>query len=114
MSASDMSEDKPQTLGGRRVVAFESRRANEMAELIRRHGGEPLVAPSMREVPLTENTAAVDYVRQLEAGAVDVVILMTGVGVRTLVETVAAQWPKERLAAALRRARLVARGPKPV
>jgi uroporphyrinogen-III synthase len=85
-----------------------------MAELIRRHGGEPLMAPSMREVPLSENRAAFDYLRQLDGGEIDVVILMTGVGLRTLVETVVPEWPKERVAAALRRARLVARGPKPV
>jgi uroporphyrinogen-III synthase len=100
-------------LAGLRVVTFESRRAAEMAELIRRHGGEPIVAPSMREVPLSENTAAAEFVRQLDAGHVDIVILMTGVGVRTLVEVVADAWPRQRLAAALGRVTLVARGPKP-
>jgi len=97
-------------LAGLRVVAFESRRASELAELIRRYGGEPLVAPSMREVPLSENTAAFECVRRIESGDVDVVVLMTGVGVRALAEVVSG----ERLAAALRRAVLVARGPKPV
>jgi len=107
--------DVPQSdLSGLRVVAFESRRAAEVAELIRRHGGEPISAPSMRAVPLAENAAAFEYVRQLDAGAIDVVILMTGVGVRTLAETVAAEWPRERLAAAFSKAMLVARGPKPV
>ena len=97
-------------LAGLRVVAFESRRAAELAELIRRYGGEPLVAPSMREVPLSENTAAFECVRRIESGDVDVVVLMTGVGVRALAEVVSG----ERLAAALRRAVLVARGPKAV
>jgi uroporphyrinogen-III synthase len=101
-------------LAGLRVVSFESRRATEMAELIRRHGGEPISAPSMREVPLSENREALDYVARLAVGEVDIVILMTGVGLRTLARTVAAEWPPERLAAALRRATLVARGPKPV
>ena len=45
-------------LRGLRVVSFESRRAKEMAELIRRYGGNPLLAPSMREIPLGENRAA--------------------------------------------------------
>ncbi len=101
-------------LAGLRVVAFESRRASEMAELIRRHGGEPMVAPSVREVPLRENAAALEFVRRLNAGQVDVAILMTGVGVRTLADVVADAWPRQRLAAALGRAALVARGPKPV
>jgi len=103
-----------QGLKGLCVVAFESRRAGEIAELIRRHGGEPLVAPSMREVPLDEQSALFEYVRQLDAAEIDVVILMTGVGLRTLVELVAKQWPRERVAQALRHARLIARGPKPV
>lgn len=102
------------TLQGLRVVAFESRRAAEMAELIRRHGGEPIVAPSMREVPLSENTAALEFLRGLEAGAIDIVVFMTAVGLRTLVAAVAAEWARERVAAALGRATLVARGSKPV
>ncbi len=99
---------------GLRVVAFESRRAREIGELIRRHGGEALVAPSVREVALPEHGAVYDFLHKLEAGAVDVVVLMTGVGLRTLVEVTADAWPRERLAAALARAALVARGPKPV
>jgi len=101
-------------LRGLRVVAFESRRATEMAELIRRHGGEPLIAPTMREVPLGDTTPLLDYLGALEANEIDVVLLMTGVGLRTLVKSVASRWPAERVAAALRRAKLVARGPKPV
>jgi len=85
-----------------------------MAELIRRHGGEPLVAPSMQEVALSEHRAVFDYVRRLATGEIDIVILLTGVGLRTLADIVVHEWPLDRLAAALRRARLVARGPKPV
>ena len=40
------------SFAGLRVLSLESRRSGEMAELIRKHGGEPVVAPSMREVPL--------------------------------------------------------------
>lgn len=101
-------------LRGLRIVAFESRRAREIAELIRRHGGEPVVAPSMREVPLPAHSAVHECLAQLEAGTVDVVVLMTGVGLRTLVDVVADVWPRPRLVAALGRAALVARGPKPV
>jgi uroporphyrinogen-III synthase len=100
-------------LDGLRVVAFESRRATEIAELIRRHGGEPIIAPSVQEVPLGDNAAALEFMRRLDAGAIDIVVLMTGVGLRTLVATVAGEWPRERVAPALARATVVARGPKP-
>lgn len=97
-----------------RIVSFESRRAIEMAELIRNYGGEPFIAPSMREIPLSGNSAAIDFIGQLEAGKFDVLILLTGVGTRTLVAAVASQYSCERVAAALQRVTLVARGPKPV
>lgn len=97
-----------------RIVSFESRRAIEMAELIRNYGGEPFIAPSLREIPLSENSAAIDFIGQLEAGKFDVLILLTGVGTRTLVAAVASQYSCERVAAALQRVTLVARGPKPV
>jgi len=109
-----MEEQQQAGLEGLRIVSFESRRANEMAELIRRYGGEPIIAPSMREIPLSQNKAALDFVRRLEAGEIDIVVLLTGVGTRTLVEAVAGEYPREKLAAALGRVTLVARGPKPV
>jgi uroporphyrinogen-III synthase len=102
------------SLAGLRVVAFESRRAAEIAELIRRHGGEPMVAPTMREVPLSDDTGVREYVRALDAGEIDVVVLLTGVGLRALMNMVANEWPAPRFTQALRRAKLVARGPKPM
>jgi uroporphyrinogen-III synthase len=85
-----------------------------MAELIRRHGGSPIIAPSMREVPLSENPQALDFLRRLEAGRIDIVIFLTGVGTRTLIEILSGVQPRERLAALLAAVTLVARGPKPV
>jgi len=101
------------SLQGLRVVCFESRRAKEMAELIRRYDGEPIVAPSIREVPLSENRAALDLLPQIEAGSFDILILMTGVGTKALNEILLTQFSQERIVAALKRLQLVARGPKP-
>lgn len=101
-------------LQGSVVVAFESRRATELANLIRRHGGLPIVAPAMRELPLEEHSAAHEFLSRLERGEVDVAVMLTGVGVRTLAGTLAETCPPERLAELLGRTILVARGPKPV
>ena len=99
---------------GRAVVTFESRRAAEMASLVERHGGAPIRAPALREVPLAENGAALAFARALGAGEVDIVVLMTGVGTRALVEEVAPALDRAAFAAALARVPLVvARGPKP-
>ncbi len=98
---------------GRRVLALESRRSAEMAELIRRQGGDPFVAPSMREVPLAENEAVFDFARRLFDGGFDMVVLMTGVGTRQLNRLLATRFPEDAFANALRTVTVVARGPKP-
>ena len=46
---------------GLRVLSLESRRATEVAKLIRTYGGEPLTAPAMREIPLDSNQAILDF-----------------------------------------------------
>ena len=109
-----MDSNARKNLKGLKIVFFESRRAKEMAELIRRYGGEPITAPCMREVPLSENRLALDLLPQLESGMFDLLILMTGVGTRTLNEALLTRYPQEKILSALRQTRLVARGPKPI
>lgn len=99
--------------GGLHVVSFESRRASEMAELIRRHGGEPVSAPAMREVPLEESGSAIEFAIRLRKDEIDVVILLTGVGTRWLVRAIGAEMPAEEFARLLRGRITVVRGPKP-
>lgn len=110
--SADTKQAKPLT--GLTVLSLESRLADEMAELIRRHGGIPVSAPSLREVPLQGTEEAYDFLRRLEKGEVDIVLLLTGVGTRTLVAALADRCPPQRFAELLRRVRVVARGPKPV
>jgi uroporphyrinogen decarboxylase len=97
-----------------RVVSLESRRAPEMESIIRSHGGDPLVAPSMREVPLEQNAEAFAFAEKLFAGEIDAMIFMTGVGTRALVETLEARYSRDEIVGALSRLTTVARGPKPV
>lgn len=84
-----------------------------MAELIRKQGGIPLVAPSMRETPLEDNVAVFDFAERLMAGAFDMMILLTGVGTRQLQRLLATRYPETAFADALRSITVVARGPKP-
>jgi uroporphyrinogen-III synthase len=107
-------QGKPAGLNGLRVLALESRRAAEMAKLITSYGGEAIVAPSMREVPIEANTEALDFARTLAAHGFDMVILLTGVGTRALARVVETVYPREQFVAALSRIAVVARGPKPV
>jgi uroporphyrinogen-III synthase len=98
---------------GLRVLALESRRAAEIEQLIRKQEGEPFVAPSMREIPLAENSAAFAFAEKLFAGGFEMVILLTGAGTRQLNRLLATRFPEAAFAEALGRATLVARGPKP-
>ena len=74
--------------GGLRVISFESRRAFEMESLIERHGGKAEVAASMREIPFEVNREAVEFARKVVSGKAEVVILMTGVGTRFLLQVI--------------------------
>ena len=99
-------------LNGMKVLALESRRAAEIAKLIRKHGGDPVVTPAMREVPLESNQAAFEFGQRLVAGNFDLVIFTTGVGVRRLMEILATRYDRAEIVESLRRVKLVARGPK--
>lgn len=101
------------SFAGKRVLSFESRRAHETAELIRRHNGVPISAPSMREVPIEQNESAFHFAQELFAGHFDMVIFLTGVGTRFLTKLLATRYPVETFAEALRTVTIVARGPKP-
>jgi uroporphyrinogen-III synthase len=98
---------------GLRVLALESRRATEIAKLIRNYGGEPTVAPALREVPVESNLEALDFAGRLMQGGFDLVIFFTGVGVRRLVEVASVRYDRDRFLEALRRVKVAARGPKP-
>ena len=100
--------------GGLRVLAFENRRSEELARLITTYGGKPILAPAMREVPLESNPEALEFVRALLEDEFDMVIFLTGVGARALARVAGSVCPRDEYAAALRRVRVVARGPKPV
>ncbi len=99
---------------GLRVLALESRRAPELAKLISSYGGEPVVAPAMREVPLESNQETLAFAAALLAGEFDMVIFLTGVGARALLSVVETAYKREDYIAALQGVNVVARGPKPV
>src|SRR5207253_8251917 len=99
---------------GLRVAAFESRLAEQMRQLIERYGGRPLVAPSMREVPLEGTADGRRFGERLLAGEFEMVLLLTGVGTRFMLKVLDSRWPREQTLAALGKTILVARGPKPI
>ncbi len=111
-----MTETTPASTNfdGLEVVAFESRRAPEMAALIARFGGVPRVAPALREAPLEEDAGALAFGTALFAGRLNAVVFMTGVGTRRLLEVLETRHARDKIVQALAGITVVARGPKPV
>jgi uroporphyrinogen-III synthase len=101
------------SFNGLRVLSLESRRAKEVEKLIRTYGGEPIVVPAMREVGLESKEQALEFASGILAGSYDLVIFMTGVGVRAMLEIVQTRFDREKFLTALRKVKIVARGAKP-
>src|ERR1051326_1686038 len=95
-----------------RIVSFESRRSSEMAQLIEEHGGQALIAPALREVPLRENDEALRFGKKLIAGDMDMVIFTTGVGAEALFSILEAAFSREKIMECFAKISLIARGPK--
>jgi uroporphyrinogen-III synthase len=97
---------------GQRVLSFESRRAEEIAKLIRNNGGEPIIAPSTREVQ-TPNEGEQRLIRGILSHEFDAIIFMTGVGARALVQAAESVCTRNDFLAALGKIQVIVRGPKP-
>jgi uroporphyrinogen-III synthase len=114
MESMENDRTKPaESFGGLRVVAFESRMAEETSALIVRFGGIAVLAPAMREIPVEDNGPVFEFADAIKAGRFDIVVFLTGVGVRELFRVIETRHPRSAIVAALRRTVMVARGPKP-
>lgn len=110
-----MSSPSQPSLAGLRVLSLESRRAQELSSIVTSYGGSAIAAPSMREVPLESNPEAIAFADALEKDAFGLVVLLTGVGTRALVAVIErVRGERNAFLDALRRTRVLARGPKPV
>jgi uroporphyrinogen-III synthase len=97
-----------------RTVSLESRRGGDMARLLGRHGMVAIEAPSLREVPLEDQSEALAFGEALMRGECDLLVLLTGVGTRALCAAMRTRWPDAQIVEALARTRIACRGPKPV
>jgi uroporphyrinogen-III synthase len=99
---------------GRTVLAFESRRAPEIAKLIENHGGRPVVAPANKEVPADGSADVSRFATALLGGKIDLILFLTGVGTRALARAIEPFCSREQFVDVLSRTSVLARGPKPV
>src|SRR5215831_11303326 len=101
------------SFAGLKVLSLESRRSREIGRLIENRGGDPLLAPAVREEPTDNMDEARSFVTALLGGRVDAAIFLTGVGTRALMEAAKQFCDVEDVLAALRRLPIVARSHKP-
>src|SRR5262249_49049949 len=103
-------------LKGAKIVLLEARMNSELANLVRRHGGEPVSVPAVREVTKDSSAEVAALIDGLSGGAptkIDFIGFQTGVGGMKLLGEAEKLNRKEELIEALRRTRIIVRGPKP-
>lgn len=106
------SEQEHGPLAGFTVGVTAARRAEELGALLERRGARVLYAPTMRTVPLADDSELRAATESLVRDTPDVVVATTAIGFRGWSEAAAGWGLGERLHAAIDGARLVARGPK--
>lgn len=105
---------KSSLLNNFEVVSFESRLAKTLEDLLSLQGATVLRAPALEEAPLEDNRAALDFGEALFAGRVDGLVLLTGVGAKTLIDILATRRPQDAVVDRLKKIPVLPRGPKPV
>lgn len=102
------------SLENRTIALAEGRQLEELAQMLEKEGARTLRCPLVSILDPPDDAPALAWLRQLCAGAFDLVILFTGEGVRRLLDCGARHGLRDDVIAALGRTRLLARGPKPV
>jgi uroporphyrinogen-III synthase len=98
---------------GARVALLEARLASEMAELVRREGGEPVCALAVYEARLDVTAIIPALISNIRRGHIKFVVCLTGAGLASLFAQADDIGLLANLVDALSGATTVVRGPKP-
>ncbi len=98
---------------GKTVAVLESRMRDQVADLIRKLGGTPFVAPALAEIPDVDATHIEQLIDGWQSAPPDIFIFQTGVGTRALFTATDRLGLTETLLRFLEMAQVVVRGPKP-
>ena len=101
------------SLNGKIIAYVEARMRSEMGSLIQRNGGTPYSAPVLQEIYLKDSPEVHQLVQDICSGTVEIVVCLTGVGTRALIETAAAMDRQEEFLRCLDQRMVIARSPKP-
>ncbi len=99
-------------LSGCRVLVTAQRRSGELAAALTRRGAVTDVVPTLGVVPHIDEAALVRRTEELVARPPDLLVVTTGIGFRSWLDTAETAGLADALVGVLGRTRLVARGPK--
>ncbi|HZB97448.1 MAG TPA: uroporphyrinogen-III synthase, partial [Candidatus Sulfotelmatobacter sp.] len=100
-------------LEGRTIGVLQSRHNEVLAELIRKRGGEPLLAPTLKEIPADARPTLEESIATALEVVIDIAIFQTGVGAAAIFDAATSAGLDDRLQERLAAATVVVRGPKP-
>lgn len=110
-TGSSMAETR--SLKNATIALLEARMSSEMADMIRRFGGEPYSVPAVREVPVDSKKEVSTFIDHLSRSRIQVAIFFTGVGVTALFREAEKLERLSELLTTLHGVTVVCRGPKP-
>jgi uroporphyrinogen-III synthase len=99
-------------LAGYTVAVTADRRREEQVELLRRRGADVIEGPTIRTEPLADDEALRTAVGALIADPPEITVLLTGVGLRSLLASAESFGRGDALVDALARSEIYTRGPK--
>jgi uroporphyrinogen-III synthase len=101
------------SMKGKTVAILESRMRDQVADLIRKLGGTPVVAPALAEIPEVDSAHIEQLIGGWQSAPPDIFIFQTGVGTRALFTATDRLGLTDTLLRFLEAAQVVVRGPKP-
>jgi len=100
-------------LDGARIALLEARLSSELADLVRREGGEPVCAPSVMEAHVDVTKLLPALIDDIHRGRCEIVVFLTGAGLTAVLDQARAVGSYDVLIQAISRTMTVCRGPKP-
>jgi uroporphyrinogen-III synthase len=102
----------PEPLAGFTVGVTAAKRHEELSALLERQGARVVYAPAIRLLALVDDAELLAATREVVRRPLDDLVVMTGIGFRSWLETTDGWGLREELLGSLRTARILTRGPK--
>jgi uroporphyrinogen-III synthase len=100
-------------LKNKTIAILENRTGEQMADLVRKYGGNPFSAPALAEVPDIDPALIKSMLEDCSASVPDLFIFQTGVGTKALFAATDTLNLTESLLKILATTKVLVRGPKP-